>query len=225
MAPPPDLSTEGGLCEARRPFGPKSGGGVDDPDRQIVEAILQGDTERYSELVHQYQLAAWRLAFSFVGNLEDARELAQNAFVNAFRSLSRFRGRSKFSTWLYRIVSNECKDFLRRKAREPVMVSLEAAPGESDRDAPELFEGADTRGDPRQSASNRELAEKLARAIGRLPMKQRLAFLLHTVHGMPLEEVSGVMSCRVGTVKAHLFRASESLRLFLEPALAEETRR
>ena len=191
-----------------------------DPDHQVVEAVLQGETERYGELVNRYQLAAWRLAFGFVGNLEDARELAQNAFVKALRSLHRFRGQSKFSTWLYRIVANECKDFLRHKAREPGLVSLESNSGEED--SPELFEVADPAKDPRQAASDRELAGKLAQAIGRLPVKQRTAFLLHYVHGLPIEEVSGVMGCRAGTVKAHLFRATGSLRIFLEPALAEE---
>ena len=199
--------------------------GDDAPDLQIVEAVLQGDIERYGELVQRYQLAAWKLAFSFVGNLEDARELAQNAFVNAFRSLNRFRRQSKFSTWLYRILANECKDFLRKKSREPVLVRLEDNSGENEENPPEIFEVADSSEDPRQAAFHRELGAKLARAIGRLPMKQRWAFLLHEVQGLPIEEAAQVMGCRAGTVKSHLFRAAESLRLSLEPLLAEEALR
>ncbi len=188
-------------------------------DEEILGAVRGGEVERYGELVERYQLAACKLAYSFVGNFEDARDLAQNAFVQAYRALGRFRGGSRFSTWLYRIVANECKDFFRRKARQPAMVSLrsEADPPE---EAPELFELADPRQDPRQAAADRELAGRLADGLGRLPMKQRTAFLLHHLHGMSLEEVSEVMGCRLGTVKAHLFRAAHGLRGLLEPFLS-----
>jgi len=179
-------------------------------DTEIIQAVLAGEVDRYAELVTRYQLAAWKLAYSFVGNAEDARDISQNGFVKAFQHLSAFRRRAKFSTWLYRIIVNECKDFFKRKARQPQVVSLS---GDSDDpDDPILFEVADPAGDPRDALANEELARTLGKAIRILPRKQRTAFVLHHLHGMPLTEVSEVMDCRVGTVKAHLFRACEQLR-------------
>ena len=188
-------------------------------DADTIKAVLEGDVDRYAELVAKYQGPTLRLAFSLVGNYEDARELSQNGFVKAYRHLRRFRGRASFSTWLYRIVVNECKDFSRRSARRPQTVSLAPDP---EREDPGLFEVADPGADPGERLANQELARQLSEAIGRLPMKQRTAFVLHHVHGMSLEEVSGVMGCRVGTVKAHVFRATEQLRGRLEPFVMSE---
>ena len=186
-------------------------------DLEVVEAVPQGDTERYGELVDRYQLAAWKLAYSFVGNMEEAKDLAQNSFVKAYRNLRGFRRRSSFGTWLYRIVANECKDFFRRRSRNPETVPLFS----SNSDDPEAipFDPPDPSPDPRQAAEGQDLAGKMAQAIGRLPTKQRAAFLLHHVNGLPLQEVAQVMDCRLGTVKAHLFRATETLRFSMETYL------
>lgn len=178
-------------------------------DAEIIEAVLQGDVERYGELVERYQLAAWKLAVSFVGNVEDAKELAQDGFVQAYRHLRQFRGAARFSTWLYRIVANECKDFFRARARQPELVALSVDNPEED-SIP--FELADPGGDPREALHLRELAARITRALERLPMSQRAAFVLHHLNGLPLQEVADVMGCRVGTVKTHLFRATETLR-------------
>ena len=186
-------------------------------DSEIIQAVLHGATDRYAELVDRYQGATIKLAYGFVGNYEDARELSQNGFVNAYQHLRQFRGQSKFSTWLYRIVVNECKDFLRHKARKAGVVSLSADP---DDEAGGTFEVADPGGGPGEELANRELATQLTQAIEQLPMKQRTAFVLHHVEGLTLEEVAQVMDCRVGTVKAHVFRAAERLRELLKPLLS-----
>lgn len=191
-----------------------------DSDLGIIQQVLAGETERYGELVQRYQLAAWKLAYSFVGDFEEARDLSQNGFVQAYQNLRRFRNDSKFSTWLYRIIANECKDFLRSKGRRPVLVSL-SPPESSDGEEPALgFELEDRSADPREAAHQRELAVQLAQAVEQLPLRQRAAFLLRHANGMSLEEAAQVLGCRVGTVKAHLFRASEALRQILEPFLS-----
>lgn len=190
-------------------------------DAEIIEAVLQGDVERYGELVERYQLAAWKLAISFVGNVEDAKELAQEAFVQAYRRLRQFRGAARFSTWLYRIVANECKDFFRARARGPDLVSLSVDNAEEDSIPFELRDPAD---DPRDALASRELAVRIARALERLPMSQRTAFVLHHLNGLPLQEVAQVMGCRVGTVKAHLFRAAETLSRTVAPFVTTEVR-
>ena len=188
-------------------------------DAEVIAAVLQGDADRYAELVIRYQQAAWKLAYSVVGNLDDAKELSQNSFVKAYRHLRRFRKQARFSTWLYRIVVNECKDFFKRKARRPRMVSLGS---DEDPDEAIVFEVADPGGDPSDQLASHELARCLQQAIGALADQQRTAFMLHHLNGLPIDEVAGVMGCRVGTVKSHLFRACERLRAQLAPYLTDQ---
>ena len=190
-------------------------------DTETIRAVLRGDVDRYAELVGRYQEPAIRLAFSLLGDHEDARDAAQEAFVNAYRSLARFRGGAAFSTWLYRIVVNQCKDAYRRRSRQPVAV---ARVGERDEEEQTtLFvEVDDPAAGPGDQLANRELGHVLTRTIGALPERQRAAFLLHHVHGMPVDEVAGVMGCRPGTAKAHLFRATSRLRAQLSPWLITE---
>ena len=194
-------------------------------DADTIQAVLDGAVDRYAELVDKYQGAAIRLAFSFLGNYEDARDVSQDAFVSAYRSLGRFRRDSRFSTWLYRIIINACKDAYRRRARQPVAVAAVGDPAEECNAPGTLFvDVADPGADPSEQVANQELSRRLSAAIGRLPMKQRTAFLLHHVHGLPLEEAAAVMGCRVGTIKSHIFRATASLRVQLAPWLGKERR-
>ena len=206
------VAARGGEAELRGEAGAVDG------DLEIIHAVLQGDLNRYGELVSKYQLSAWKLAYGFVGNSEDARDISQNGFVKGYRNLRSFRREARFSTWLYRIIVNECKDFLRRKNREPERVELRA---ENDGGGAALFDVPDPSPDPREAVFQKELAVKMGRALTRLSLKQRMAFVLHYLHGLPQEEVAQVMGCRTGTVKAHLFRASETLRAIIEPMLKQ----
>ena len=194
---------------------------MDQSETQIIAAVLGGATDRYAELVNRYQGPAFRLALSLLGYEEDAKDAAQEAFVSAYRNLGRFHGRAKFSTWLYRIVVNECTDLIRRRVRAPATVPL----GASDPDEAEIpifVDVADPSADPNRDAVNRELSARLSRAIRQLPDKQRQAFVLHHVHGAALADVSEIMGCRLGTVKAHIFRAAATLRAQLSPWMNEE---
>lgn len=195
-----------------------------DSDAETIRAVLAGDIDRYAELVDRYQDRAIRLAFSFVGNFEDARDVAQEAFLGAYRSLGRFRGAARFSTWLYRIIINRCKDVHRARARHPVVAAGLGSAGDDPADGDGLFvvDAPDPRPGPGDHAVNRELSQQLTAAIGGLPMNQRTAFLLHHVHGLSVEEAAGIMGCRAGTVKSHLFRAASSLRERLTPWLTQE---
>lgn len=193
-------------------------------EEEVIRAVLTGDVDRYAELVDRYQAPAIRLAFSLLGNDEDARDAAQDAFVNAYRALGRFRGGATFSTWLFRIVINACKDLARRRAHQP---RIAAGVGESDpaSDGAGLFvDVADPTAGPSEQLANRELSRQLSDAIGVLPMKQRTAFLLRHVHGLSLTDTAEVMGCRVGTIKSHLFRATASLQRTLPPWVAPEGR-
>jgi RNA polymerase sigma-70 factor (ECF subfamily) len=186
-------------------------------DWEVVQAVLRGEIDRYAELVDKYQDQTTRLAFSMLGNYEDAKDASQEAFVSAYRSLGRFRGHAKFSTWLYRIVVNECKDVYKTRARRP-QATISIGPSDPDTEEAGLFaEVEDPRANPGSELSARELGRALSAAIGRLPLKQRTAFVLHHLHGCPLDEVAAIMRCRVGTVKTHIFRAAERLRESLTP--------
>ena len=193
-----------------------------DPDAQVIAAVLDGDVDRYAQLVEKYQAQALRLAFSFTGNYEDAQDISQDAFVDAYRALGRFGGRAKFSTWFYRIVVNGCKDAHKRRARQPLAAAVVGEPDPAGDEAALFVDVPDPAGGPGDRAATRELGRQITLAIGGLPMKQRMAFLLHRVHGLALDEVAAVMRCRIGTVKAHVFRASERLRVHLTPWVARE---
>ena len=188
-------------------------------EEAVVRAVLNGAVDRYAELVERYQEMALRVALSLLGNVEDAKDVSQEAFVRAYQSLGRFRQGSKFSTWLYRIVVNACKDAHRRGTRRPLVVASVGQPDPEADEAENLFvvDVDDPTAGPAVQAANRELAGHLSRAIGELPMKQRTALTLHHLNGLTLEEVAVVMGCRVGTVKAHVFRATERLRGRLAP--------
>ena len=193
-----------------------------DADAEIISAVLQGDTDRYAALVDQYQDQAIRLAFSLLGNYEDARDASQEAFVNAYRALGRFRGGAKFSTWLHRIVINECKDVYKRRARQPVSV-VRVGAADPDADDGLLFvDVADPAAGPADQTAGHELNRALSAAIARLSFKQRTVFVLHHLHGRSLDDVAGILRCRVGTVKSHLFRATQHLRRQLTPWLPGE---
>ena len=193
-------------------------------DTDIIQAVLQGDVDRYAELVDKYQGLAFRLALGLLGNAEDAKDASQEAFVNAYRALERFRGGATFSTWLYRIVVNECKDTYRQRARQPMAVVRVGGVGVEADGATLFVDVPDPAANPSDQLANRDLSHQLTRTIRELSMKQRTAFVLHHLHGLTLDEVAAVMRCRVGTVKSHIFRATEQLRLHLRPWLSAEAR-
>ena len=194
-----------------------------DADEAIIDGVLAGDVDRYAELVTKYQGQALRLAFGLLGHYEDARDASQEAFVGAYRGLRRFRRGAKFSTWLYRIVVNACYDASRRRARRPLPV---AASGAADEDDVEsglfMVDVSDASAGPDEQLANRELSQRLSQAIDMLPMKQRAAFTLHHLQGLSLEQSAQIMGCRLGTVKSHVFRATQQLRRQLQPWLSEE---
>lgn len=194
-------------------------------DANTIQAVLNGNSDRFAELVDAYQGPAIRIAFTFLGNEEEARDAAQEAFIRAYRGLGGFHQEAKFSTWLYRIVVNVCKDAYRRRAHQPVVVARVGA-GSGPEEAGTFFVDVDDpSGSPSDAIANSELSSKLTQAIGQLPEKQREAFILRHLHGLSLEEAATIMNCRLGTVKSHVFRAMETLRKQLAPWVQQEGQR
>lgn len=180
-------------------------------EEKIIARVLGGDTDAFEALVTEYEKNVYHLALKMTGNTEDAADLSQEAFIKAFHSLSSFRGDSKFSVWLYRIVSNVCLDFLRRRSRrQTVSLSMEDEDGEEaqldipdERQAPELLlEKSMTR-------------EAVRRGLAQLPPEPRQILLLREIQGLSYEEIASVLGIESGTVKSRIFRARKKLCAFL----------
>lgn len=169
-------------------------------DREAILASQRGEREAFDGLVERYQRDVYRLCYRYLNNHEDANDVAQESFLRAYKAISRFRGDSAFSTWLYRIAVNACLNF--RAARRP-------APEE-------LPEGLPDRGAPALERIEREERSRLVRkAVTRLPDRQRATLILKVYHDLSHEEVARILGSTVGTVKANLFHALANLRKHL----------
>lgn len=174
--------------------------GLREDDRQAVEACQQGQREAFDRLVERYQRDVYRLCYRYVNNHQDANDMAQEAFLKAYRAIAKFRGDSAFSTWLYRIAVNTCLNF--RSARRPPQEEL----------SEHLADGGTAVADRLQED---ERSERVRQAVSRLPEKQRATLILKIYHDLTHEEVAGVLGASVGTVKANLFHALGNLRKLL----------
>ena len=180
-------------------------------EAQVIERVLAGDVNAYEELVTKYEKSVYNLALRMTDNAEDAADMAQEAFIKAYNSLSGFRGDSKFSVWLYRIVSNVCLDFLRKQSRRPaVSLSVEDDDGEEvQMDVP------DDSMSPQQMLERQLTREAVREGLSQLPEDYRQILLLRELQGLSYDEIAQALDIGVGTVKSRIFRAREKLCAFL----------
>lgn len=181
-------------------------------EREIIDRVLSGDTEAFEALVLEHQNKVYSLALRMVGNEEDARDMAQEAFIRAFSSLTGFRGDSKFSVWLYRLTSNICIDFLRSRAKKRT-VSMTWTDDEGD-DAGEL-EIPDERFSPEEQFDRTSIRESVQRGLDSLSPQYREILVLREINGLSYEEIGRVLGIEEGTVKSRIFRARKKLCDFL----------
>lgn len=181
-------------------------------EREIIDRVLSGDTEAFEALVLEHQNKVYSLALRMVGNEEDARDMAQEAFIRAFSSLTGFRGDSKFSVWLYRLTSNICIDFLRSRAKKRT-VSMTWTDDEGD-DAGEL-EIPDERFSPEGQFDRASIRESVHRGLDSLSPQYREILVLREINGLSYEEIGRVLGIEEGTVKSRIFRARKKLCDFL----------
>ena len=186
-------------------------------DDILVERAKRGDRKAFDALVLKYQGRILNLASRFVQDPSEAGDIAQEAFIKAYRALPKFRGDSAFYTWIYRIAVNTAKNYRAAGARQPFNTA-------SDFDEMEQIDHSDTLKEqttPERLLLTRELQETIIRAIEELPADLRSAITLREIDGMSYEEIASVMACPVGTVRSRIFRAREAVDKQLKPLLID----
>ena len=177
----------------------------------VIRKVLNGDTNAYEALVREYEKSVYNLALRMTGNSEDAYDMSQEAFIKAYNSLTTFRGDSKFSVWLYRIVSNVCLDYLRSRSRKPtVSLSTENEDGEEVE-----LDIADEEQTPEKLLERGLTRDAVRRGLLSLPDDHRQILLLREIEGLSYDEISETLGLEVGTVKSRIFRARKKLCAFL----------
>jgi RNA polymerase sigma-70 factor (ECF subfamily) len=187
----------------------------DDNDQQLVERVQKGDKSAFDLLVLKYQHRVLKLVGRFVSDAAEAQDVAQEAFLKAYRALPSFRGDSAFYTWLYRIAINTAKNALVSNRRRPVDFDLDLQdPEQYDRHA--KLKEVDT---PEGVLLTEEIRLVVEHAMEQLPEDLRTAIVLREIEGLSYEEIAEAMDCPVGTVRSRIFRAREAIDKRLQPLL------
>ena len=180
-------------------------------DRELVEKAKQGDQSAFEQLVLENQNRAYSLALRLIGDREEAADLAQEAFVRAWQGLEQFQGGSSFATWVYRLTTNVCIDYLRKKKRrEAVEPSVSLDDPDSGWAEPFLWEQ-----DPQRLLEQSERGRALAQGLDRLPDWQREILVLRELSGLSYQEIGEKLDLDLGTVKSRIARARMNLRKIL----------
>ena len=189
--------------------------GVD--DTVLVRRAQQGDTGAFEELIRNYDGRILRLAMHLTNSTEDAQDIYQETFLRAYRNIERFRFECSFYTWIYRIVTNLCCDYLRHKQFRSRFAYSERSSGEDEREDTVLERASDQRAgaSPERAALNGELRKQILWALNKLSVSERQVFELRHYEGLKLQTVASILNTTENTVKTMLFRATQKLRLRL----------
>ncbi len=173
-------------------------------DTEIIKLVKAGEIEPFDELVRRHQIKIHDLCYKMVRNYDDAKDLAQETFIKAYRKIDKFGGRSKFSTWLYRIAVNNCLNFLKKQ-----------------RPTEELYEEITSSGkeDPVQIYKSKKFGEMIKTAVAKLPEVQKAVFTLRNLEDLSYQEVSDILKKPVSTIKVNHHLAVKNLRRYLKGKL------
>lgn len=179
-------------------------------DEELVALSIRGDTESFNQLILRWERPIYALAYRVIGREEEARDVVQETFLRAFRSIANFRGQAKFSSWIYRIALNLCRDWIRRERRAPIAPTPEGV---------DVIEMAAAR-EPAESIEDlverHDLSRAVAEAMALLPEEQRTAIILKEYHGMTFQEIADLQGCPLSTVKTRLYQGLNVLRRHLQ---------
>jgi RNA polymerase sigma-70 factor (ECF subfamily) len=184
-------------------------------DEELVSRVQQGDKVAFDFLVIKYQHKIIQLVNRYVKDPSEAQDVAQDAFIKAYRALGNFRGEAAFYTWLYRIAINTAKNYLILRTRRHSNYQLDIQELEALGHSPQL-QGLET---PEQLLLNEEIMTTLNKAIEDLPVEMRVAFNLRELEGLSYEDIALAMNCPIGTIRSRLFRAREAIDKQLTPLL------
>jgi RNA polymerase sigma-70 factor (ECF subfamily) len=175
-------------------------------DEELVARSIGGDADSFTELIHRWERPIYALAYRQIGREEDARDVCQETFLRAFRALKGFRGQAKFSSWLYRIALNLCRDWMRRERRTPVVQVPE------DVDVMDLAAAREPSESIEDRVARHDLTRVVERAMALLPEEQRTAIVLKEYHGLTFQEIADLVGCPLSTVKTRLYQGLVVLR-------------
>lgn len=182
-------------------------------DEAIVKRVQQGDVSAYNILVIKYQHKVAQIISKFVGNSSDVNDVAQEAFIKAYKAINNFRGESSFYTWLYRIVVNAAKTYLESNSKRKNHIDVDS----------EEFQSIDSQGvltsreSPDKIIESQELQQVILSAMNELPEELRQAIMLREVEGMSYEDMADLLQIPIGTVRSRIFRA----RQFIEEKMSK----
>lgn len=172
----------------------------------VIRSVLDGNINDFERLVTAYEKNVYNLALRMVGDPDDAADITQETFIKAYRAIGSFRGDSKFSSWIYRIASNVCLDFLRsRSRRAQVPLSFENEDAEGEIELPDMSQN------PEKVLMKKLSMEAVRRGMEKLPPKQRQILVLRELCGLSYAELAQTLSVEEGTVKSRIFRARKRL--------------
>lgn len=175
-------------------------------DEELVARSMGGDLDSFNQLVLRWERPIFALAYRVIGREEDARDVCQETFLRAFRALKGFKGQAKFSSWLYRITLNLCRDWIRRERRQPIAQAPEGV------DLLDLASEATPSESIEELVARREIGRAVARAMAELPDEQRTAIILKEYHGLTFQEIADLLDCPLSTVKTRLYQGLTVLR-------------
>lgn len=179
-------------------------------DEELVARSIEGDKDSFNQLITRWERPIYALAYRVIGREEDARDVCQDTFLRAYRALPGFKGQAKFSSWLYRIALNLCRDWIRKQRRTRTVPMPEGV---------DLVELASEQG-PVESiedlVARRQMSAAVAQAMEQLPDEQRTAIILKEYHGLTFQEIADLQGCPLSTVKTRLYQGLSVLRRHLE---------
>lgn len=179
-------------------------------DLKLLDGLKSGDRDAYRILVEKYHVKVIRTCTGFVHSAADAEDIAQEVFIEVFRSVDRFRGDSSISTWIYRIAVNKSLNFLRSSARRKVFSFLTGYDGNDSEGS--IREPASQESSPDEPLIRSDQARMLDKALAKLPEKQRTAFVLNKYEDLAYKEISEIMDISIGSVESLIFRAKQNLQ-------------
>ena len=188
------------------------GAATEATDEELAALAAGGDTEVFNQLVVRWERPIFALAYRTLGHEEDARDVCQDAFLRAFRAIKGFKGEAKFSSWLYRIALNLCRDWVRKQHRTPVAQLSDEAELEQRIDQAVSL--------PRETVEElivrRDLGRAVEQLMATLPPEQRTVIVLKEYHGLTFQEIADLQECPLSTVKTRLYQGLSVLRRQLE---------